>query len=80
MTKDKPQTKATPRPWAVDKDNPTLVFLDDGLSPYRYVANFDTTAYGFSGSEDESRARQAVQAVNFYNPQRDKLARELAAT
>lgn len=71
--------KATPRPWEIDGDNPTLVFSGaSSLSGLRYIANFDSTVYGFNGAGDEARARQAIEAINSYNPERDKLARELA--
>ena len=56
------ETKNTP--WEIDTDNPVLVFMGASSLAHRYVANFDSTLYGFDGAGDEERARKAVESVN----------------
>ena len=70
--------KATPRPWIVISGLSTLI-NSGGVrkEPWRSVAS--THVYkGKTTAEDEANAQLIMDAVNSYNPERDKLARELA--
>ena len=66
-------SKATPRPWRITVDPLKAVDLSS-----RVVLKTQINP-GQSIQEAIANLALAVDTVNFYNPQRDKLARELAA-
>ena len=76
-------SKATPRPWVVVSGLATLI-NSGGIQkePWRIVAS--THVYYKKRAADENEVERAnaafiVEAVNSYNPKRDRLAQELAA-